>query len=464
MKNLTQEQLKAALNYNPETGVFTWKKSYGQRPAGAEAGFEVRKKDKLVGVYVSINASMYAVHHLAILWATGRMPTEAVTHVNGDKSDNRIVNLREGADPKDTKELTQQKLKSLLDYDPDTGVFTWKKAYGQRLVGDVAGYESRVRGRLIGIFICISATSYAAHRLAILWTTGQMPTDPVSHINGDTSDNRIANLRVGLEQVELTQEYLKAILDYDGETGVFTWKRSQGKARAGAQAGCMVTHPSGTQYRQIDVNGKPYKAHHLALLWATGQLPTGRVIHLNRDKDDNRIENIQEVVKHGKAKELTQSTLKALLEYDPKTGMFTWLTSQSNRAPIGSLANSISDDGYYRIRVKGKSYRAHRLVWLYVYGKFPDGDIDHINGDTLDNRIENLRDVTKAGNQQNQRRAHTRNKTGHFGASEQGFSGKYRARIRVNGKVHYLGLFNTPEEASKAYVEAKRRLHSTCTI
>lgn len=361
-------------------------------------------------------------------------------------------------------DLTQDYLKSVLDYNPETGVFTWKQAYGQRQAGSVAGYESRVRGELIGIFITIRAKSYAARRLAILWTTGQMPTDPVTQINGDKADNRLANLRVGSEQVELTQDYLKSVLDYDPETGIFTWKRSQGKAKAGSQAGCNELFKGEPRAWIIDVGAERHKAHRLAILWVTGRMPTNRIIHLNGNKTDNRIENLFEVPTLDSEVDLTQDILKRLLSYNPENGMFTWLVSNSNRAPAGSLVDGISGDGYYRVRINSKPYRAHRLVWLYVYGKFPDGDIDHINGNTLDNRVENLRDVSKAGNQQNQRRAHKRNKTGHFGASEYMNTGKYRARIRVDGVIHFLGLFDTPEEASQTYIEAKRRLHPTCTI
>jgi hypothetical protein len=104
----------------------------------------------------------------------------------------------------------------------------------------------------------------------------------------------------------------------------------------------------------------------------------------------------------------------------------------------------------------------HRLAWMYVYGKWPRNDIDHINGNPLDNRIENLRDVTELGNNQNLRRPKKGNISGFLGVAPN--HSRWLAKITVSGKQIYLGTYNTPEEAHQAYLAAKRVLHSTCTI
>ena len=112
----------------------------------------------------------------------------------------------------------------------------------------------------------------------------------------------------------------------------------------------------------------------------------------------------------------------------------------------------------------GKPYLLHRLVYLYIHGYMPVNDIDHINGDKTDNRIENLRVVSKAGNQQNIRKAYTTSTSGLLGAF---YSKKHRnwfSRICVNGKRKWLGTFENSNQAHQAYVEAKRYLHPTCTI
>ena len=87
--------------------------------------------------------------------------------------------------------------------------------------------------------------------------------------------------------------------------------------------------------------------------------------------------------------ELTQKRLKELLDYDPKTGIFTWKYANNNRK-AGSKAGYKAKDGYIAISIDSKRYLAHRLVWLFVYGHFPKYDIDHINRIRDDNRIENL--------------------------------------------------------------------------
>lgn len=148
----------------------------------------------------------------------------------------------------------------------------------------------------------------------------------------------------------------------------------------------------------------------------------------------------------------------SLLAYDQATGIFTWKAARGC-APKGSPAGAVMGNGYISIRVDGVRYLAHRLAWLLIHGAWPKGEIDHINGSRYDNRIENLRDVTRSLNQQNQTRAQSSNTTGALGVSKADAKGRFRARIFTNGKEHHLGTFKTVEEASQAYTSAKRQLH-----
>jgi hypothetical protein len=151
-----------------------------------------------------------------------------------------------------------------------------------------------------------------------------------------------------------------------------------------------------------------------------------------------------------------------LLDYDASTGTFTWRVRRGGRAQKGTVAGRISK-GHRYILIDRRNYAAHRLVWLYFHGKWPQYEIDHLNGDRDDNRISNLRDVPRAVNAENMRRARTDNKSsGLLGVTAQ--RGRWIAQITVRGRNHNLGSFDTPQKAHAAYVAAKRRLHVGCTI
>ena len=154
---------------------------------------------------------------------------------------------------------------------------------------------------------------------------------------------------------------------------------------------------------------------------------------------------------------LTQEELKRQLHYDPDTGIFKWAIRKP-KVKFGAIAGKIKPKGYIEIRVNLVSYQAHRLAWLYVYGAWPEGLIDHINRSPGDNRIANLR---TASHQQNFRNVPVgrRSSTGIKGVSPHGKSGKYRAAIRVDGRRLWLGLFNTIEEAADAYKTASTIHH-----
>lgn len=153
---------------------------------------------------------------------------------------------------------------------------------------------------------------------------------------------------------------------------------------------------------------------------------------------------------------LTQERLKEVLNYDADTGVFTWAIKRTNSVYIGKVAGS-PQIGYISIRIDNKLYLAHRLAWLYVYGYFPKNHTDHINNIRDDNRICNLREATAAENLQNYPATRKNSKTGMIGVSKK--RKKYRARLMLNRKEIYLGVFDTPEEAQAAYISAKEKLH-----
>jgi hypothetical protein len=138
---------------------------------------------------------------------------------------------------------------------------------------------------------------------------------------------------------------------------------------------------------------------------------------------------------------ITQERLKQLLHYNPDTGKFTRLTKWGSQQ-IGDELGCKSKFGYRYIGVDGKGYTAYTLAWLYMYGNFPSGDIDHINRNPLDNRKANLRIATPSQNNANQDTSRK-----YKGAYKNAKGTTWSAKLC--GK--HLGNFSTELDAAKAY-------------
>lgn len=160
----------------------------------------------------------------------------------------------------------------------------------------------------------------------------------------------------------------------------------------------------------------------------------------------------------GKAR-ITIGRLKELIRYDPETGVFVWLKTNSNRAPAGSRAGRDNGNGYRRIMLDGRTYYEHHLAWFYIHEAWPEFEIDHQDGERSNNRISNLRPATHAQNGQNQPLRST-NTSGMHGVSWSKPHSKWTAYIWAGGKKKHLGLFAEREAARQAYLVAKRELHT----
>lgn len=144
---------------------------------------------------------------------------------------------------------------------------------------------------------------------------------------------------------------------------------------------------------------------------------------------------------------VTANRLRKLLDYNPDTGIFVWKLATTNRVKAGDAAGSRGSDGYIRIGVCGRIYKAHRLAWLYVHGDWPKMELDHINGIKTDNRIGNLRDVTRSVNARNLHRAQRNSASGVLGVSLHKATGLWRAYKHRR----YLGYFKTVDAAKAAW-------------
>lgn len=155
---------------------------------------------------------------------------------------------------------------------------------------------------------------------------------------------------------------------------------------------------------------------------------------------------------------LTQERLKEFFNYNLEDGLFTRLKYAGNSAK-GTVVGTHHADGYLSMEIDKKGYLLHRLAWLYIHGELPIIQIDHIDGNRANNKLSNLREATTFENAQN-RKTPSNNSSGYLGVYFKVTQNKWCAKIDVNNRRHYLGMFDSALEASVAYVEAKLRLHT----
>jgi hypothetical protein len=156
-----------------------------------------------------------------------------------------------------------------------------------------------------------------------------------------------------------------------------------------------------------------------------------------------------------------QKRLKTLFVYDPLTGVFTRRIASGRHGchPAGEACGTINAPGYVIMGVDGCRYVAHRLAWVYVYGRWPVGDLDHINQQKADNRIANLREASRAQNMQNVS-LHRHNSSGRKGVCWHKVRAKWRAYIFNGYRQQHLGLFTSFADAVQAREAAEREQHT----
>lgn len=164
------------------------------------------------------------------------------------------------------------------------------------------------------------------------------------------------------------------------------------------------------------------------------------------------------------AADLTPARLRELFSYDPESGLLTWAV---NRGPakVGDTAGIVGNRGHIKVKVHGKCYQGHRIIWAIVTGEWPAGEVDHIDACKTNNRWTNLRLGDDTITAQNIRRARKNSKTGVLGVLHSTKRpGQFDALIKLRGKNRLLGTWPTADEAYSAYVAAKREMHVGCTL
>lgn len=156
-------------------------------------------------------------------------------------------------------------------------------------------------------------------------------------------------------------------------------------------------------------------------------------------------------------KSLSQEELKAVLNYDAETGEFKWRPDavSGRHAKASREIGTIDPAGRGRfISINRFNYASHRLAWLYVHGKWPNGNLIPLNGDYLDARIENLKEIS-ASESARRNRGVARGSSGYRGVSLDKRRNKWIATIKINYRQMTVGRFDTKEEASAAYEKAR---------
>ena len=155
---------------------------------------------------------------------------------------------------------------------------------------------------------------------------------------------------------------------------------------------------------------------------------------------------------------ITPDELRDIFSYDPTTGELRWAKRISRKSVIGKIAGCKASDGRILVGICGKLYKAHRVAWAIITGRWPENEIDHRNQNPSDNRWENLREATRSQNMKN---------ITHFASNKSGAKGvgwskacqKWRAYIASDGIEYHLGVFDTIEEAAAARKKAEAELH-----
>ncbi len=334
--------------------------------------------------------------------------------------------------------LTAARLREVIHYDPEIGIFRWREPRPNRSVGSVAGYFNSGYWK-----ITIDGENLKAHRLAWLYVHGQWPMGMIDHINGDPIDNRLRNLR-DVERFEnaANRPFLP---NRQGHVGISLDRGGRWVARVSYNGARFYLGTFKTKEEAI-------AAYREARKRFRGELP-----HPERPEPPASPPDLSALPKI-EPEPFSVARLRRLLSYDPNTGIFLWRHKRANQ-PAGKRAGYTDKArGYHYINIDKVRYYAHRLAWLYAHGEWPKIEIDHINGDAGDNRLTNLRQADSLENKCN-RRVSRRSASGIKGVHLDPRRGTWSAEIKRGNIRKRMSGFRTAETAAEAYRQAAIELH-----
>lgn len=346
---------------------------------------------------------------------------------------------------------TRDDIRRIFHYQPDTGLFT------RISTGKPSGYL-RAAGYVV---ITINRRSHYAHRIAWYLENGTWP-ECVDHKNGAKHDNRIENLRPATKSQNGINRRSKAAAS-SGVRGVYRQSNTKKwRVRLLHPSGCFKSlgyYETKDEAERVAKNARDewygeFSSHSDALppVSAPQKVPSRR-----RSSEVVALEKAQKLdvrITRSGLKRGDHSAALAAISYDKEAGTLTWQIGTRK----GMRAGHLSVDGREYVWFLGRKMFAHRFAWFYVTGQWPASDVyvDHVNGDTSDNRWANLRLATRTQNSANTRvkKSSTSGVKGAFTRPD----GHFVARIMKNGRSKYIGYFKTADEAGSAYFDAAKEV------
>ncbi len=156
---------------------------------------------------------------------------------------------------------------------------------------------------------------------------------------------------------------------------------------------------------------------------------------------------------------LTAEILRELVHYDPETGVMVWLKKLAAKQYVGDVVGCLNENGYIYTKIARKAYKLHRLIWLYMTGKWPEHEVDHEDRNRSNNRWRNLRAATRKQNQENRTPRHD-STSGVTGVLWSVRDQAWRATICVDGRKKHLGTRKVLDDAIALRLAASRQHHT----